>query len=171
MVKMCVSTRFPARPPIARARAGGLRVTAARMMGLISGWVRKPMGSLRGEGTGLLRPNRLDNWSRAIVATLPVRTSTKFWMMPLLSLLLVVGVVVEVKASTKAVVGAGDAVVVLVVAGDAVVVLAADDVVVVLVVESPPSRPKPKRPPSGAAETMQRRGRRLSNCILKAFLT
>merc|ERR1719234_2650103 len=119
------------------------------MMGLISGWVRKPMGSLRGEGTGLLRPNRLDNWARAIVATLPVRTSTKFWMTPLLSPLL-------------AVVVAGDAVV--------VVVLAADEVVVVLVVEvSPPSRPKPKRPPSGAADARQRRGRRLSNCILKAF--
>merc|ERR1719234_499152 len=70
------------------------------MMGLISGWVRKPMGSLRGEGTGLLRPNRLDNWSRAMVATVPV--------------------------------------------------LAGDDDVVVLVEESPPSRPKPKRPPSGA---------------------
>merc|ERR1719234_740950 len=81
------------------------------MMGLISGWVRKPMGSLRGEGTGLLRPKRLDNWSRAIVATLPVRTSTRFWMIPLLSLLAVV--VVEVKASTRAVVVAGDAVVVL----------------------------------------------------------
>merc|ERR1719234_1717141 len=133
------------------------------MMGLISGWVRKPMGSLRGEGTGLLRPNRLDNWSRAIVATLPVRTSTRFWMIPLLSALLAV-VVVEVKASTRAVVLAGDAVVVLVLAGD--------DVVVVLVVaESPPSRPKPKRPPSGAAETMQRRGRRLSICIAKAFMT
>merc|ERR1719234_3053050 len=134
------------------------------MMGLISGWVRKPMGSLRGEGTGLLRPNKLDNWSRAIVATLPVRTSTKFWMIPLLSPLLAV-VVVEVKASTRAVVVlAGDAVVVL--------VLRADDVVVVLVVvESPPSRPKPNRPPSGAAETMQRRGRRLSKCILKAFMT
>merc|ERR1719234_2533000 len=130
------------------------------MMGLISGWVRKPMGSLRGEGTGLLRPNRLDNWSRAIVATLPVRTSTKFWMIPLLSPLLAV-VVVVVKASTRAVVVAGDAEVVL--------VLAADDVVVVLVAESPPSRPKPKRPPSGAAETMQRRGRRLRNCIAKAF--
>merc|ERR1719234_2571336 len=131
------------------------------MMGLISGWVRKPMGSLSGEGTGLLRPKRLDNWSRAIVATLPVRTSTRFWMIPLLSPLLAVVVVVEVKASTRAVVVAGDAVVVLVLAGD-------DVVVVVLVVESPPSRPKPKRPPSGAAETMQKRGRRLSNCILKA---
>merc|ERR1719234_1505352 len=123
------------------------------MMGLISGWVRKPMGSLRGEGTGLLRPKRLDNWSRAIVATLPVRTSTRFWMIPLLSPLLAV-VVVEVKASTRAVV---------VLAGDAVVVLGADDIVVLLVVESPPSRPKPKRPPSGAAETMQRRGRTLRN--------
>merc|ERR1719234_1094356 len=104
------------------------------MIGLISGWVRKPMGSLRGEGTGLLRPNRLDNWSRAIVATLPVRTSTKFWMIPLLSPLLAV-VVVEVKASTRAVV---------VLAGDSVVVLLADDdvVVVLVVVESPPSRPK-----------------------------
>merc|ERR1719234_2321578 len=131
------------------------------MMGLISGWVRKPMGSLRGEGTGLLRPKRLDNWSRALVATLPVRTSTRFWMIPLLSSLLAV-VVVEVKASTRAVVVAGDAV---------EVVLGADVVVVVLVLaESPPSRPKPKRPPSGAAETMQRRGRRLSKCILKALL-
>merc|ERR1719234_1661496 len=71
------------------------------MMGLISGWEWKPMGSLSGEGTGLLRPNRLDNWSRAIVATLPVRTSTRFWMIPLLSVLLAV-VVVEVKASTRA---------------------------------------------------------------------
>merc|ERR1719234_3110134 len=132
------------------------------MMGLISGWVRKPMGSLSGEGTGLLRPNRLDSWSRAIVATLPVRTSTRFWMIPVLSPLRAV-VAVEVKASTRAVV---------VLAGDAVLVLAGDDVVVVLVVaESPPSKPKPKRPPSGAAETMQRRGRRLSNCIAKAFLT
>ena len=89
-----------------------------------------------------------------------MRTSTKFWMIPLLSPLLAVVVVVEVNASTKAVV----------VAGDAVAVLGAGDDVVVLVVESP-SRPKPKRPPSGAAETMQRRGRRLSNCIAKAFLT
>merc|ERR1711951_137655 len=153
---MCVSTRFPARPPIASARAGGLRVTAARMIGLMRGWVRKPMGSLSGDGTGLLRPKRLDNWSRAMVATLPVRTSTRFWMIPLLSLLLLA--VVEVKASTRAVVVAGDAVVV-----GAVVV------VVVLLVESPPRSPKPKSPPSGAAETMQRRGRRLSNCILKAF--
>merc|ERR1712192_20535 len=131
--------------------AGGLRVTAAKMMGLIRGWVRKPMGSLRGEGTGLLRPNRLDSWSGAMVATLPVRTSTRFWMIPLLSLLSVL-VVVEVKASTRAVVVAGDAVVVLVLAGN--------DVVVVVLAESPPSRPKPKRPPSGAAETMQRRGKR-----------
>ena len=91
-----------------------------------------------------------------------MRTSTKFWMIPLLSPLLAVVVVVEVNASTKAVVVAGDAVAVL---------GAGDDVVVLVVAESPPSRPKPKRPPSGAAETMQRRGRRLSNCIAKAFLT
>merc|ERR1719391_522883 len=115
------------------------------------GWVRKPMGSLSGDGTGLLRPKRLDNWSRAMVATLPVRTSTRFWMIPLLSLLLLT--VVEVKASTRAVVVAGAV------------------VVVVLLVESPPRSPKPKSPPSGAAETMQRRGRRLSKCILKAFWT
>merc|ERR1719275_582007 len=108
------------------------------------GWVRKPMGSLRGDGTGLLRPKRLDNWSRAMVATLPVRTSTRFWIIPLASLLL--AAVVEVKASTRAVVVAA-----------AGVVLGAG----VVVVESPPSRPKPKRPPSGAAETTQRRGRML----------
>merc|ERR1719507_2510021 len=72
------------------------------MMGLIRGWVRKPMGSLRGDGTGLLRPKRLDNWSRAMVATFPVRTSTRFWIIPLVSLLL--AAVVEVKASTRAVV-------------------------------------------------------------------
>merc|ERR1719228_2913616 len=124
----------------------------------MSGWVRKPIGSLSGDGTGLLRPKRLDNWSRAIVATLPVRTSTRFWMIPLLSLL---AAVVEVKASTRAVV----------VAGDAVVVVIGVVVVVVLVLESPPSRPKPKSPPSGAAETMQRRGRRLNKCILKASWT
>ena len=82
-------------------------------------------------------------------------------MIPLLSLLLAV-VVEEVKASTRAVVVAGDAVM--------VVVLGADDVVA-LVLESPPSRPKPKRPPSGAAETIQRRGRRLNKCIVKAFQT
>ena len=125
--------------------------------------------------TGLLRPKRLDNWSRAMVATctrnvesvksflssfystFPVRTSTRFWIIPLVSLLL--AAVVEVKASTRAVVVAA-----------AGVVLGAG-VVVVFVAESPPSRPKPKRPPSGAAETTQRRGRRLSKCILEAFST
>ena len=121
--------------------------------------------------TGLLRPKRLDNWSRAIVATwnrngksvkrfqstLPVRTSIRFWMIPLVSLLL--AAVVEVKASTRAVVVLADGVVLGAV------------VVVVFEVESPPSRPKPKSPPSGAAETMQRSGRRLSKCILEALLT
>merc|ERR1719341_163575 len=126
-------------------------------MGLIRGWVRKPMGSLRGDGTGLLRPKRLDNWSRAMVATLPVRTSIRFWIIPLVSLLL--AAVVEVKASTRAVVVLADGVVLGAV------------VVVVFVVECPPSRPKPKSPPSGAAETMQRSGRRLSKCIVEALLT
>jgi len=150
IVKMWVSTRFPARPPIASASAGGLSVTAARMIGLIRGWVRKPTGSLSGEGTGLLRPSKLESWSRAIVATLPVRTSMRFWMIPLLSLLL--AVLVLVKTSTKAVV---------VVAGEEVVL------VLVEVVESPPpSKPKPRSPPSGAAETMHKTGRRLTKYIL-----
>merc|ERR1711872_147562 len=106
------------------------------MIGLIRGWVRKPTGSLSGEGTGLLRPSKLESWSRAIVATLPVRTSMRFWMIPLLSLLL--AVVVLVKTSTKA-----------------------------EVVESPPpSKPKPRSPPSGAAETMHKTGRRLTKYIL-----
>merc|ERR1711936_1306435 len=96
------------------------------------------MGSLRGDGTGLLRPRRLDNWSRAMVATLPVRTSIRFWMIPLVSLLL--AAVVEVKASTRAVVVLADGVVLGAV------------VVVVFEVESPPSRPKPESPPSGDAE-------------------
>ena len=89
--------------------------------------------------------------------TLPVRTSTRFWMIPLLSPLLTV---VEVNTSTRAVV----------VAGDAVVVLGADGVVV-LEVESPPngSKPKPRSPPSGAAETMHKMGRRLSKSILKVL--
>jgi len=150
IVKMWVSTRFPARPPIASASAGGFSVTAARMIGLIRGWVRKPTGSLSGEGTGLLRPSKLESWSRAIVATLPVRTSMRFWMIPLLSLLL--AVLVLVKTSTKAVV---------VVAGEEVVL------VLVEVVESPPpSKPKPRSPPSGAAETMHKTGRRLTKYIL-----
>merc|ERR1711872_334780 len=117
------------------------------MIGLIRGWVRKPTGSLSGEGTGLLRPSKLVSWSRAIVATLPVRTSMRFWMIPLLSLLL--AMLVLVKTSTKAVVG--------------------EEVVLVLVevVESPPpSKPKPRSPPSGAAETMHKTRRRLTKYIL-----
>ena len=71
-------------------------------------------------------------------------------MIPLLSLLL--AVVVLVKTSTKAVV---------VVAGEEVVLL------LVEVVESPPpSKPKPRSPPSGAAETMHKTGRRLTKYIL-----
>ena len=72
----------------------------------------------------------------------------RFWMIPLLSLLL--AVVVLVKTSTKAVVVAGEEVVVLVEG-----------------VESPPpSKPKPRSPPSGAAETMHKTGRRLTKYIL-----
>merc|ERR1719430_2020698 len=71
-------------------------------------------------------------------------------MIPLLSLLL--AVVVLVKTSTKAVVVAGEEVVVL---------------LEVEVVESPPpSKPKPRSPPSGAAETMHKTGRRLTKYIL-----
>ena len=69
-------------------------------------------------------------------------------MIPLLSLLL--AVVVLVKTSTKAVVVAGEEVLLL-----------------VEVVESPPpSKPKPRSPPSGAAETMHKTGRRLTKYIL-----
>ena len=69
-------------------------------------------------------------------------------MIPLLSLLL--AVVVLVKTSTKAVVVAGEEVVLL-----------------VEEVESPPpSKPKPRSPPSGAAETMHKTGRRLTKYIL-----
>ena len=73
----------------------------------------------------------------------------RFWMIPLLSLLL--AVVVLVKTSTKAVV---------VVAGEEVVLLVEE-------AESPPpSKPKPRSPPSGAAETMHKTGRRLTKYIL-----
>ena len=72
----------------------------------------------------------------------------RFWMIPLLSLLL--AVVVLVKTSTKAVVVAGEEVVVL----------------VEVVEPPPPSKPKPRSPPSGAAETMHKTGRRLTKYIL-----
>ena len=73
----------------------------------------------------------------------------RFWMIPLLSLLL--AVLVLVKTSTKAVV---------VVAGEEVLLL------VVEVESPPPSKPKPRSPPSGAAETMHKTGRRLTKYIL-----
>ena len=78
--------KFPAKAPMANAPLAGLRVTAEMMMGVIRGCMRKPRGSDRGLGIGvMLRPSSLAMSSIGREVATPVKKLIADKIAPLLS--------------------------------------------------------------------------------------
>ena len=74
---------LPARLALASSKPGRLPVMAVNRIGVTKGWSKKPIGSCKGFGTGLLgvRPNRLITSAMGSSVDDPFKTFIIAWMM------------------------------------------------------------------------------------------